>query len=195
MTERWLEALILEGVSRRLCIQPVCSTCGSMEFRKMMLDRIPEAPGEHGPHRLQDPATATALLSALAEVRAPSSLPTQLPRSQTGAYVAAVRAIHFWISNARSVPYRETRELLGDSFAASVLSAMERHHAEQEARRSRHEKFNSPEQIEARRAEKARLRQEKMQGRRERKRERDRIWWETHEKPGKPPHNPGDKAG
>jgi len=72
--------------------------------------------------------------------------------------------------------------MLAGSWAGGVLQAMKKHFAEREAKRSARAGADDPVNVERRREEKKRLKQEQHEQCLALKKERDRMW---REKPGK----------
>lgn len=168
----WLQNYILEAVQKQLCMSPSCSTCGGMEFRRGLIQGLEKATGRTGWTWL-DNRTAAELARTLALLR-PVAEGSQM-------YDEAARFILTHISRSMG---SELDHILAGSWAETVLDNMKDHFRwEMQAWYARRER-ESPEAVRALREEKRRLRQEKHDERLELKKERDRIWWETHRRPG-----------
>lgn len=174
-----LDAVVLEN----LCCKRGCSTCGAFFFRQKVADylafkmRKPRYPvsGNSGDHKLsQDQAQVLA-----EELRKVTE--GLVARFRMRAWELRSRAIDFLIQEVWDFSPQATREvwmrnILGHSMAGRRFEQMLAHYNEMLQQ-------NSPGGIAVRKAEKARLRDERLRERAIRKAEIDRLW---KEKGGKP---------
>lgn len=178
-----LDDLLDAAVLENLCFRRGCSTCGAGFFRQKVADflafkmRKPRqrVAGNFGDHEL-----STEQVRVLAEEL----------RKVTEGLVAKVRlrairprgeAIDFLIQEIWDFSPRATREewirsALGGSMAGRRYEEMLAHYKELERRRALYDEQNSPAAIALRKAEKARLREERLRERAIRKAEIDRLW-------------------
>ena len=167
MTGGWLEAFLLDALSRKLCTKISCTTCGAMEFRTGLLSAYSRASGEPLRQRYDDRKVNIAILEALSEINSSDD-----PIYE---FYDPVRLVLYDLSSgARSLGY-ELEETLAGSWAGVLLSGMKRHNEERQARRRAHEEMNSPKNLEKIRTEKKRIKQEQHEKRLAEKKERDRI--------------------
>lgn len=171
-TERtWLESFLEGALSRNLCVEPWCTTCGSQEFNRELLDALAAATRQE--RRRFDDAAASEICQALAALR-PSP-------HETRQIEPAVRLILLRVWDA--VPHPVVEDILAGSWARTVLDRMKAHSAAVEAARRARVAYETPEAAAQRRADKARARQEKHRQRLEAKKERDRLWRKRQETP------------
>jgi len=176
----WLAGYLAEAKARPLCTNLYCTTCGASEFRNGVFERAARAIGLAA-DECHDRRVVLEVVRQLASLR-PS-------RREAWEWRDAVQLI--WSDLSSSVWFRGAREeceqLLTGSWAGSELETMVRMHERSLEVRRRHALENSPEVIEARRAEKRRLRDERLAARRLRKQEIDRRWYEQHPPSPGPP--------
>ena len=78
----------------------------------------------------------------------------------------------------------ELARMLGESWAAGVPRGMQAHARMMAARRAALRAEQDPERVRQRREERTLAAQERHRQRLEAKKERDRAWWASHERPG-----------
>jgi len=167
----WLQAYMLESVRRNLCTEIYCTTCGAMEFRKGLLASHGAAVG-HQHNFPMGQESAIAIGAALTQVH-----PVE---GKEPAFERAVRNVLYeiWCTLGEEVADREVWRVLDGKWAGAVLAGMKAHfQARLEARRRHDEEIASDTD---RREREQRLRQEKHAQRLALKKDRDRIWRETH---------------
>lgn len=178
-----LDAVVLEN----LCCRRGCTTCGAGFFRQKVADFLAfklrtsryRVSGNTGDHRLS-PDQVRILAEELRKVT--EGLVT---RFRPRALRRRSEAIDFLIQEVWDFSPRATREewmrtVLGDSIAGQRYEQMLLHYNEMQRRRAIYEEQNSPSAIALRKAEKARLREERLRERAIRKAEIDRIWKEKN---------------
>ena len=169
--ENWLYTYISDAINRNLCTMIHCTTCGAKEFRLGLLDALSKAAGKQIVP-LYNPENSVAIAAELA--RLPGD------KAHEPGFEDAVQLIlcDIWSAFSKS----QIEPLLQGTWAGDVLARMKVHYqAEEEAWRARKE-YESPARVQQRREEKRRQKQEKHAERLALKKERDRIWWETHRK-------------
>ena len=147
--------------------------CGAMPFRKGLASALAEAGGP----RYEFPygrECALAFAHALAHVHPVPGEPS--PEEAVRLILYEVWYI-LW-----PVGTPELDSILEGTWAGEVLSRMRAHYQAHLETRRRWEEQNSPARLRQCREEKQRLRQEKEKKRLARKKEIDRIWWETHKR-------------
>jgi len=94
----------------------------------------------------------------------------------------AIRLILFDMWNTLGQPNAEAtiQPLLSESWGGEILARMQAHYKERQAARRACAESQDPKIVEQRREDKRRLRQQQHTERMELKKERDRIWRETH---------------
>lgn len=186
-----LDDLLDAAVLENLCCRRGCKTCGAFFFRQKVADFLAfklrktrhRVSGNLGDHELS-PDQVRVLAEELRKVTeglvARSRLRALRPRSE---------AIDFLIQEVWDFSPRATREewmrsVLADSMAGRRYEQMLAHYNEMQRRRAIYEEQNSPALIALRKAEKARLRDERLRERAIRKAYIDRLWKEQNsEKP------------
>lgn len=178
-----LDDLLDAAALENLCCKRGCTTCGAGFFRqkvsdflafKMRKPRVRVA-GNFGDHELT-PDQVRVLAEELAKVR-DGVLWQVRPRV---AYIRS-NAIDFLIQEVWDFSPRDTREewmrsVLGSSKAGRRYEEMLAHYKAYLRRQAEYDARNSPEIVAQRKAEKARLREQRLQGRAVRKAEIDRLW-------------------
>ncbi len=172
MTANWLQAYLDEAVSKRLCVNIHCTTCGTLKFREGVLDALARATGQQRRQHI-DWESRIEIAKALAEVTPDGS--------ESWALEEAVRYLLVALRNG--IPLGLRLELvLAESWAGHVLDRMKEHHAGRNEERRERAEFQRPANVQTRREEKKRLKQEQHHKRLVLKKERDRLWREHHEK-------------
>ena len=166
----WLQLYLAESVHKKLCTKIYCTTCGAMKFRLGVLKALAEATGRR-PSQNFDVESAVGIAKALAEI--------QLSEDDKSLLEPATRCILFDICS--SIVMRiNTWPILKGSWAGTVLHSMEEHHRVRQSERRAFEEYQDPANVQKRRDEKKRLKQERHQQRLALQKERNRIWHETH---------------
>lgn len=171
MTTNWLHAYLVESVRRDRCTKINCATCGAMEFRRGVLDALSEAT-EPGPRKTLDREAVIEIARALADITPEGSDSPNL--------VPAVRCLLFDLWSGIPLVDNDVETQLAGSWAGKILRAMKEHHATVEQRRRASAEFQDPANVQKRREEKKRLKQEQHASRMVAKQERDRVWREAH---------------
>lgn len=96
------------------------------------------------------------------------------------AFERAVRFLLYYLWGSWVLGGVESEELLSGSWAGAVLQRMKAHHEAQRDAQRKFEELNTPAEIEKRREEKKRLKQERHESRLAKKKEHDRVWFEQH---------------
>jgi hypothetical protein len=170
MAANWLQTYLRAVVKKDLCTKIRCTTCGALEFRRGVFDALAIATDRE----IQPPYDRGSVLEV---VRAIADI--DRPQDSSRKVEDAVRCLlaEFWTG----VPFvdNETVEMLGESWPGQIMREMRAHHEAVQENRRREAEYNSPENIQKRRDEKKRIRQEQHQERLKLKVERDRIWRAT----------------
>ena len=168
----WLYSLLQDAVRRKLCTKMICTTCGARDFRKELHGAILS----RYVGSLTDPhAYRQHVVSEITK-----ALKNLVPDfSEARAFTPAVRCLLFdiWRPSTRD----EIEAQLAGSWAGRILAGMKDHYAAVVARRRAHEEMQDPINVQRRREEKKRLRQEKHQERLRLKKKRDALWRKNHE--------------
>jgi hypothetical protein len=170
----WLQQYSPESINKNLCTKIMCTTCGALEFRTGLMAGLARATGLPLTPEL-DLDRARVLAGALTGVSPMKDHSTELE--------GAVRLILFeiWRMIGTVVAEREIEPILAGTWACGVLARMKAHH---QARLNAHRAHAESEaELQQRRQEKRRLRQEEHAERLERKKQRDRIWRESEGNP------------
>ena len=170
MTDNWLQTYLIECIGKDdLCIEPFCTTCGALEFRRGVLGALEKVTGQR-PNGKLDADRARSILLALKNVNPIAGKQSRIDD-----------ALYILLTDLRSViGAGEMIRILGD---AETWAGREFHDlrdsekARNDAARARVEYF-SPANVQKRRDEKKRVRQEKHQQRLALKKERDQKWRE-----------------
>ena len=182
-----LDDLLDAAVLENLCFSRRCTTCGAGPFRQKLTNFLASkmrkfrhgVSGKIGKNELS-PDQVKVMTEELRKVTEGS-----LARFRLRALNARSEAIDFLIQEVWDFSPHETREewmrrALGDSIAGQRFEQMLTHYKEKLRRRAIYEEQNSPSGIAARKAEKARLRDERLKERAIRKAEIDRLWKEKN---------------
>jgi len=171
MSTNWLQQFLNDAVERKLCTSVRCTTCGARDFRQ----RIERAWTSNAGSDEGDPLglkKLKVLLAALARV--------EPRRSGDRGFEEAVRLLLFETWRGHPVLHGEIEDDLKGSWAGELLRRMQEHEAAvQEERRIRRE-YEDPANVQRRREENKRVRQERHRLRLEAKKERDRLWREKN---------------
>ena len=168
MSSNWLEAYLLDAVSRKLCTQIGCTTCGALEFRRGVIDALVRETGRSPLERI-DREGAESIAKALAEVRQDAESPLSLK--------PAIQCLLFDLCSHGLLAEGEVDKLLRGSWAGKVLQGMREYEAVRSVARDAHLARQDPIAVQRRREEKARARQAKHEERLALKKERDRVWF------------------
>ncbi|MDA0892063.1 MAG: hypothetical protein O3C15_07055 [Proteobacteria bacterium] len=184
-----LDDLLDAAVLENLCCRRGCTTCGASFFRQKVADflafkmRKPRhrVSGNFGDHELS-PDQVQVLAEELRKVTE-----GLVVRFRMRARRVRSEAIDFLIQEVWDFAPRTTREewmrnVLGGSIAGQRFEQMLAHYNEMLRRRAIYDEQNSPAGIALRKAEKARLRDERLEERAIRKAEIDRLWKERGSK-------------
>ncbi|MEK6299354.1 MAG: hypothetical protein AABO41_01420 [Acidobacteriota bacterium] len=173
MSENWLQTYLVEAVQKQLCTQIHCTTCGAREFRLGVLNALAMAT-DQPPQQSFDRQSVVEIARALAEVQ---PVPDELEKMED-----AVRCLLFDLWSGLPFIDRDVETILDGTWAGRILRGMQEHQkATQEARREL-EEYEDPVNVEKRREEKKRLKQEKHQERLALKKDRDQLWRERPDK-------------
>ncbi len=172
MTTNWLQAYLVEAVRKKLCTTIYCTTCGAMDFRRGVLDALTGATSQP-PRQHLDRETAIEIARALAGIKPDGNALRPLDD--------AVRCILFDLWSGIPLLDKEIEIFLAGSWAGSVLDRMKKHHEARQAACRAEAEFQASANVQKRREEKKRLKQEQHEKRLALKKERDRIWREQHE--------------
>lgn len=167
----WLQTYLNESTERRLCTGINCTTCGALEFRRGLWDRL------HTVTALPCQPTRVGALTIAEALVAVS--PVMGSESE---FERAVRLILFdvWVLLGSGAERGPLENQLGSSWAGEVLARMRAHSAKVQAERQARMAFEAG--AEARREEKRRLKRERHAARLAKKAERDRVWHQRHSK-------------
>ncbi len=170
-TDNWLQSYLDESVRKNLCTQIHCTTCGAMEFRKGVFDFLMQARGQQLKNA-SEREKPVEIAKALAKVQPTSS--------DLLKFEEAIRCLLFDLCSGLPFLDNEIEAILSGSWAGDVLRRMQEHHKARQAVRRARAAFEAPENVQKRREEKKRLKQEQHQQRLVLKKERDRAWREKH---------------
>jgi len=187
VTSSWLQAYLAEAVRKKLCTEIMCTTCGAREFRLGVVRALRDATVQR-PRKQIEPEIDLEVARALAEVT-----PYGMTGPEIARFAGAVRCIlsDLWsgapildseIGSRTLLPHSEIEALLGSTWAGDLLHRMKEHHEAREAERRTREVFQNPANVQKRREEKKRLKQEQHKRRLALKQERDRLWRVKHGK-------------
>lgn len=167
----WLQAYLVKSVRKNLCTKIYCTTCGALDFRKGLLASCGAAVGHH--HKFpMGQESAITIGQALAQVRPVAGKELQ--------FEGAVRNVLYeiWCALGEEVAEREVWRVLDGTWAGAVLAGMRAHYqARLEAQRRFREESEKVTEL---RGQRRRQRQEKHAQRLALKKERDRVWLDTH---------------
>jgi len=98
-------------------------------------------------------------------------------------FEGAVRNVLYeiWCALGEEAAEREVWRVLDGTWAVAVLAGMKAHYQARLEAQRRYQEESAPEKVRERREQKRRLRQEKHAHRLALKKDRDRIWRETHQ--------------
>lgn len=173
MTANWLQLFLSEAVRKNLCTQIYCTTCGAMEFRRGVLAALAEATDQR-PRQSFDRETVVEVARALAAV--------EPPVNESSKFEEAVRCILIDLWSGIPLLDKDIERILSGSWCDDVLHRMQEHYEAKMAKRRAREEYEDPGNVQKRREEKKRLKQEQHQRRLAIKKERDRSWHEKHGK-------------
>lgn len=173
----WLQCFIVDAVSRAVCTEIHCTTCGATEFRQGLLAALALAGGRGSLERI-DQGAARLLAVALRELEAVGAAPPRFEK--------AVRFVLFevWHALWDEAERHQLEADLAGTWAGGVLARMQAHHQARIEARRRHDEANDPERIRQSRQEKRRVKQEQHAQRLALKTERDRVWREKQRRGG-----------
>lgn len=171
MTSNWLHAYVADAVRRNICTRIRCTTCGAMDLRMGVLDELTQATGR-SPRQKWDREVVIEIASALAHVTPIGS--------ERHTLVPAVRCLLFDCWSGMPLLDNDIEAVLTDSWAGDILRDMKKHHAAREVERRTRAEMQDPSNVQKRREERKRLKQEQHEQRLAAKKERDRIWREKH---------------
>lgn len=179
MKGNWLQSYLADAVRRKLCTKINCSTCGATEFRRGLIAALngdaAQGAGENYRRPLER-EEGIRLLKALAEVASDDG------GGSSTAFEGAVRFLLYDLWASWVLRETDSENLLAGSWAGSILDRMKTHYEARMAAQRRREELNNPANVQKRREERKRLKQEQHELRLARKKERDRIWREQHQK-------------
>lgn len=168
----WLHEYLVEASTRNLCMQVYCTTCGSGDFRRGLRDRLSSAVG--GMIIEASPVCTAELVRQLGGLTPDPSLEDRF----WDAVQLILCDLHSRLDGSR---FREEVQLpLAGTWSGEVLESMWSHERRLSRERSEREAYESPDAVDARRAEKKRLKQEAHEERLARKEVRDREWRERN---------------
>ena len=163
MGDNNLQSFLVSAVSRKLCTQIYCTTCGAMEFRQGVVLAVT---GISTSSRRLSRETILEIARALAGVTPVAGISLD----------DAVRCILFDLWSGMPYLDQEIEEILQGSWAGGVLQRMKAHHAALQAARKAEAEYQSSDAVHMRREAKRLLKQEQHSRRLEIKRERDKLW-------------------
>jgi hypothetical protein len=176
MISNWLGAYLEEAVRKRLCTQIGCTTCGAMEFRMGVLSAL--ASTGKPLRRHFDRESQIEIARVLAELK-PNHDDLRDP---LWGQEDAVRCILCDLWSNSPLLDREIEALLAGTWAGGLLRRMKEHREARETASRARDEFQSPANVQKRREEKKRVKQEQHEKRLALKKERDRLWRERHGK-------------
>ncbi len=171
---QWLADYIADAVARNVCTRLNCTTCGALEFRTAIRQR------------------ATAILAGATQSKksemhsviaeALSRIPR--PKCHLDEYEHAVRCLIYdlWCSTLPLLFDRDIAPQLAGTWSGQVLASMQAHEKRVQQLRAEHEARNDPAVIAKIREQKRLAKKKEMAGRKERKKEIDRIWRQQQER-------------
>lgn len=171
MSENWLQNYLAESVRRKLCTTIHCTTCGAQEFRLGVLSALANVSGEQ-PKSRYDRGSAIKIAMTLTDIQ------TDVTQSIT--LTDAVRCLLFDLCGG--VYDAEIGQILDGSWAGKLLRDMEEHSRARYEEHLARKEYEDPVNVQKRRDEKKRFKQQKHQERLALKKERDRIWREKQQK-------------
>ncbi len=155
MTTSWLQAFLADAVRQGFCTKIGCTTCGALAFRRGVLEAMTTATGQP-PREHFDRESAVEIARALAKV-APAGHDDE-------ALEEAVRCLLFDLVGGPLFD-KDIEVLLTGTWAGDVLSGMREYDRARAAERRKREEFESQANVQKRREEKKRVRQEHHQQR------------------------------
>ena len=168
------------AIAKRLCIKVGCTTCGAMEFRRGLHDRAARAVGLPIRMPIRDPNWRYDERIVSEWIRQLSLLTPNPERGDRWFHAVCLIFFDVWRTVGTPTAERVYQPVVEGTWAGSVLRAMQEHFRHREEACRQHEVFHSREVVEARRADKRRLKQQAHAERLARKKERDRLWFEQH---------------
>lgn len=184
-----LDDLLDAAVLENLCCRRGCTTCGAGLFRQKVADflafkmRKPRqrVSGNFGSHELS-PDQVQVLAEELRKVTDGLIVRFRMRAQRTRSEAMDFLIQEVWDFSPCATREEWMRSILGDSMAGQRFEQMLAHYNEMLRRRAIYEEQNSPAGIAFRKAEKARLRDERIRERAIRKAEIDRLWNERGRK-------------
>lgn len=177
----WLQRVIDQALEKGWCTNSFCTTCDAREFRNTVL----KAAG-----RVADRPVDRAMLQTMAEVlqfRGPLRSTIARGLSSVEAAPAREQPVRSILTYLWSFAWAsEISAILQGSWAGSILEEMRAHEAGTERARVIRERENSPEAVEARKAEKRRVRAEAHAIRMAEQAEHNRRWYAARQAEGSP---------
>lgn len=180
----WLKDFLEEACRNNMCTKIHCTTCGAMDFRSKLYVKAASAVGID----LHVQQTIKAVLaegmrneSVLRELV--SQLSLLKPDNNIEAKISdAVRLILYEVWNVAGEQNADLLywPLLGNTWAKEVLTSMREHNKRLLEERRKRDLFESPEAIKERHEKKKSQKQIKHVERLEKKKERDKAWFENH---------------
>lgn len=182
-----LDDLLDAAALENLCCSRWCTTCGAFPFRQKVADFLAYKM-QMPPHKVFGNTNRHNLTPDQVQILAEELRTVKqglVTRFRPDALRLRSQAIDFliqevWYFSPSTNPEEWMRDVLGESMAGRRFEQMLFHYAEKQRRRAIHEEQNSPEAIALRKAEKARLRDERLRERAIRKLEIDRLWKEKN---------------
>lgn len=175
LSHPWLVDYLDDAIERNLCVRICCTVCGALAFRRGIYDRAAREIGIRG-SICQDFHYIAGLPSATIEkelIYQLSLLNPDATRSRVWFHPVRLIIYDIWWSIDRIAFYSELMPVLKETWAGSVLHAMEEHNYSRiQAELERH----------AQQEKKRMLKQKALEERALRKKDRDRIWFEKHPK-------------
>ena len=173
MTANWLQIYLIDAVNKNLCTKVYCTTCGALDFRKGVLLALARKKDER-PLQKFNRESVIEIARALAEVT-PDICPTISLEDAVKCLI-----IDLW----SGLPFldKEVEDLLAGTWSGNILQDMKSHHEARESTRREKEAYEYPVNVQKRREEKKRLKQEQHQERLLLKKERDKLWLKKHGK-------------
>jgi len=135
VTSTWLSQILIRAEHEKLCVKRVCTTCGSMEFRKLlMMAMVREFPELRVAGVQFGALHAHCLLRSLAEI---DTINDAVP----------LLLVLCWDSLGETVALREMPQQLRGTPAGRLLERMIAHEQCRSASRAEHEERNDPELV------------------------------------------------
>lgn len=169
----WLELYLIDAINAKLCTTIHCPTCGAQDFRKGLLQ-------EHS--RIFNKATPATMVEAAEDIaRCLRSVSCPKPDLEE-AMESAIRLILFdiWDALGRLNAEEKIQTILLRSWSGEILARMQAHYKQRREARRTYLESQDPKLVQQRRDAKRRQKQQQHTERIERKKERDRLWRETH---------------